>query len=52
MRVVDLLDAAKAFVEARLLGIQVRTDLWDAYFELEQAVGGFSTDSDNGVDER
>jgi cobalt-zinc-cadmium efflux system outer membrane protein len=52
MRAVDLLDAAKAFVEARLLGLQVRADLWDAYFELEQALGGFSTESDKGVNER
>ena len=52
MRVVDLLDAAEAFVEARLMNSRVRRELWDAYFELEQAVGGFSTEADNGVRER
>jgi len=52
MRVVDLLDASEAFVEARLMDSRVRRELWDAYFELEQAVGGFSTETDNGVRER
>lgn len=39
--IVELLDAARAFVEARLLYSQVQADSWIAYFELEAAVGGF-----------
>ena len=52
MRAVDVLDATRAFVEAQLLETQVQGDLWEAYFELEQAVGGFSNETDNGVRER
>ena len=52
MRAVDLLDATRAFVEARLLESQVQGELWKAYFELEQAVGGFSTETDNGASEQ
>jgi cobalt-zinc-cadmium efflux system outer membrane protein len=52
MRAVDLLDATRAFVEARLLESQVQGDLWKAYFELEQAVGGFSNETDDGVREQ
>ena len=52
MRAVDVLDATRAFVEARLLEGQVQGDLWRAYFELEQAVGGFSNETDNGASER
>lgn len=40
--IVELLDAAGAFVEARLLHGEVHADSWIAYFELEAAVGGFS----------
>lgn len=39
-RAVDLLDAAKAFLEIRLLESELRGEFWSAYFELEQAVGG------------
>jgi cobalt-zinc-cadmium efflux system outer membrane protein len=39
--IVELLDAARAFVEARLLYSQVQADSWIAYFELEAAMGGF-----------
>jgi cobalt-zinc-cadmium efflux system outer membrane protein len=52
MRAVDVLDATRAFVEAQLMESQVQGDLWEAYFELEQAVGGFSNETDNGVRER
>jgi cobalt-zinc-cadmium efflux system outer membrane protein len=41
--IVELLDATRAFVEARLLNSQVQADSWIAYFELEAAVGGFPT---------
>jgi cobalt-zinc-cadmium efflux system outer membrane protein len=52
MRAVDVLDATRAFVEAQLMESQVQGGLWKAYFELEQAVGGFSNETDNGVRER
>ena len=52
MRAFDLLDAARAYIEARLLESQVRGDLWSSYFELERAVGGFLDHNDNGVSER
>ncbi len=39
-RAVDLLDATRAFIEARLLDSELRGELWITYFELEQAVGG------------
>ena len=52
MRAVDLLDATKAFLEAQVLDSQVRAELWLAYFELEQAIGGLSDEDDNGASER
>ena len=46
--IVELVDAADAFVEARLLENSIRAEEWLAYFELEHAIGGFAADT--GVD--
>jgi cobalt-zinc-cadmium efflux system outer membrane protein len=38
--IVELVDAADAFLEARLLASSIRTEEWRAFFELEHAIGG------------
>ena len=50
--IVELLDATRAFVEARLLFRQVQADTWIAFFELEAAVGGFPPADGGGVNDR
>ena len=46
--VVELVDAAEAFVDARLLEADARRDEWIAWYELEYAVGGVSTEPEPG----
>ncbi len=46
--IVELVDAADAFLEARLFDSDVRADLWLAVFELEYAIGGLPNDSGTG----
>ncbi len=41
MELIQLLDAADAFLDARLAEIRLRTDLWTGFYDLERAVGGF-----------
>ena len=50
--IVELLDAARAFVEARLLNTQVQADSWTAFFELEAAIGGLPAAQEGGLDDR
>lgn len=50
--IVELLDAAGAFVEARTLDGEVSGGLWNAHFEVEQAVGGFPDEIESRGDER
>ncbi len=50
MGIVELVDAADAFLEARLLDTSVRADLMHATHELEHALGGFSPETDNGAE--
>ena len=38
----DLLDAANAFFTSRVDRIALRAELWERYFDLERAVGGFT----------
>jgi cobalt-zinc-cadmium efflux system outer membrane protein len=49
--IVELLDAADAYLDSHLMNIGIRTDAWRAYFQLERAVGGLSDGNDRG-DER
>ena len=46
--IVELVDAADAFLEARLLESTARAELWLAYFAFEHAVGGFPGGATNG----
>ena len=48
--IVELVDAADAFLEARLLGSSVRAELWIAFHELEHAIGGFPREGETGVE--
>ena len=50
MGIVELVDAADAFLEARLLDISVTEELMHAIHELEHALGGFSPETDNGAE--
>ncbi len=43
--IVELVDAADAFLEARLLANSIRAEEWRAFFELEHAVGGLPVDA-------
>jgi len=43
--IVELVDAADAFLEARLLENSIRTEEWRAFFELEYAIGGLPADA-------
>lgn len=43
--IVELVDAADAFLEARLLANGIRTEEWRAFFELEHAIGGLPADA-------
>jgi outer membrane protein TolC len=46
--IVEMVDASEAFTEAGLQGIGARAAAWQAYFELEQAVGGITDDMQQG----
>ena len=48
--IVELVDAADAFLEARLLDSSVRAELWIAFHELEHAIGGFPREGETGVE--
>jgi len=43
MELVELLDAADALRQSRATQTELRASLWTAYFDLERALGGFST---------
>ena len=43
--IVELVDAADAFLEARLLANSIRAEEWRAFFELEHAIGGLPADA-------
>lgn len=47
--IVELLDAANASFDARLRDTATRVELWEAYFELDRAVGGFPDTTVTGV---
>jgi len=49
--IVEMVDAADTFLEAQLMDSAVRAEGWLAYFELDQAVGGFPDEIETG-DER
>lgn len=40
MELVELLDGADAYLDARLMALELRADLWRAYRELTRAMGG------------
>jgi outer membrane protein TolC len=46
--IVEMVDATRAFTEAALQGLRARVASWQAYFELEQAVGGLPALMDQG----
>lgn len=48
--VVEFVDAAEAFLEARSLDAQVSRAVWDARFELEHVMGGFPDGSPTGAE--
>lgn len=48
--IVELVDAADAFLEARLLDSSVRAEVWIAFFELEHAIGGLPGEVETGVE--
>ena len=48
--IVELVDAADAFLEARLLDSSVRAEVWIAFFELEHAIGGLPREVETGVE--
>ena len=48
--VVEFVDAAEAFLEARTLDAQVSRAVWDARFELEHVMGGFPDGSPTGAE--
>lgn len=48
--VVEFVDAAEAFLEARTLDAQVSRAIWDARFELEHVMGGFPDGSPTGAE--
>lgn len=43
--IVELVDAADAFLQARLLAAGIRAEEWRAFFELEHAIGGLPADA-------
>jgi outer membrane protein, heavy metal efflux system len=43
MELIELLDAADALREARMLEARMRAGFWTSYFDLERAVGGFDS---------
>ncbi len=43
--IVELVDAADAFLEARLLANSIRAEEWRAFFKLEHAIGGLPADA-------
>jgi len=50
--IVELLDAARAWLDARTLRDRIRADAWMAYFDLEAAVGGFEVAAETGGNDR
>lgn len=48
MELVELLDAAEAFLDARESDARLRADLWISYYDLERAVGGFGEPASEG----
>lgn len=46
--IVEVLDAAETYLEARLMSTAVRLEDWLAFFELERAVGGLPEVMDTG----
>ena len=48
MELVELLDAAEAFLDARESDARFRADLWISYYDLERAVGGFGEPASEG----
>jgi outer membrane protein, heavy metal efflux system len=52
MGALELVDATKAFLEARVSGGELRKDLLTAYFELDRAVGGLSNENPTEARER
>ena len=50
MELVELLDGADAYLDARLTALDLRSELWLAYFELSRAMGGPAADTRHGED--
>ncbi|HSR40697.1 MAG TPA: TolC family protein, partial [Longimicrobiales bacterium] len=50
MDLLELLDAAEAFLEAHLAETRLRADFWTSYYDLERAVGGFDGPADDSED--
>jgi cobalt-zinc-cadmium efflux system outer membrane protein len=46
--IVELLDAADAYLDARLMNGAVHAEGWLAHFELQRAVGGMPTSRSGG----
>lgn len=47
MELLDLLDAAAATLDAESLDARLRADLWIAYYQLDRAVGGFDSSTND-----
>ncbi|MGI9039232.1 MAG: TolC family protein, partial [Gemmatimonadota bacterium] len=47
MELIGLLDAAEALRESRLIETRLRADLWESYYDLERAIGGFDGSTDD-----
>ncbi|MDT8341495.1 MAG: TolC family protein [Longimicrobiales bacterium] len=52
MELLQLLDAARAHLDARLAEGRLQADLWTSYYDLERAVGGFGDAESNGENDR
>lgn len=50
MELVELLDGADAYRDARIAALELRSELWLAYYELERAMGGVGAGTDDGED--
>ena len=48
MELVELLDGAGAYRDARIAALELRSELWLAYYELERAMGGIEAGTDDG----
>lgn len=52
MELLELLDGARAHLDANLDRTRLRADFWISYYDLERAVGGFNARPNDAEDER